>query len=99
MMLRVAALAVLVDRASAHGAMTFPRPRNSLDGDLPLWTSWNYPCRDGQKGSDCAVKFCGKPPNATQDPLTCVGTCPVSAYNGQENHLNGSNGQACYWFS
>jgi hypothetical protein len=52
MMLRVAALAVLVDRASAHGAMTFPRPRNSLDGDLPLWTSWNYACRDGQKGSE-----------------------------------------------
>ena len=89
----------MIAGASGHGAMTFPRPRNALDGDLALWKDWSYPCRDGQKGSSCSIKFCGKPPNATQDPNTCVGTCPVSAHSGEENRLTGSGGQSCYWFS
>ena len=94
MMVRRASLAMaLVAHVSAHGAMTFPKPRNSLDGSLDLWKSWNYPCKEGQKAGECGVKFCSKPPNATEDPLTCVGTCPVAAYNGQENQLNGSLGQ------
>ena len=97
--MRLLSGAALIAGASGHGAMTFPRPRNALDGDLALWQDWNYPCRDGQKGSSCSIKFCGKPPNATQDPNTCVGTCPVSAHSGEENRLTGSGGQSCYWFS
>ena len=96
MLFRAAISAALVASAAAHGAVTFPRPRNALDGDLPIWKEWNYPCRDGQRGSSCSVKFCSRPPNATQDPNTFVGTCPVPAYNGLENYLNGSGGQVSF---
>jgi hypothetical protein len=75
-------------RADAHGAMTFPKPRNAVDGQLELWTNWSFPCDKTHTGSNCAITF-----------AKGAGTCPMSAYSGGENHLNASNGQSCYWFS
>lgn len=43
---------------SGHGAMTFPKPRNSLDGAIAPWTKWAYPCDETHKGGDCAITFC-----------------------------------------
>eukprot|EP01051_Picozoa_sp_SAG22_P004240 SAG22_NODE_222_length_14768_cov_6.358920_8_plen_272_part_00 len=84
--------------AAGHGAMTFPRPRNALDGDLAQWKNWSYPCADlgprhAGTGLACEVTFCcgGK---------ECQGSCAVSAHDNKDpTALNGSNGQACYYFS
>ena len=84
----LAALALAPGQADAHGAVTFPRPRNAIDGQLPAWKNWSYPCEHGKPKGDCAITF-----------AKGAGTCPVSAYSGQKNHLNASNGQSCYWFS
>ena len=73
--------------------MTFPKPRNSLDGDLAPWTKWAYPCDAQHKGSMCKIGFC----TAGKD---CQGSCTASAHvPGKPEQLNASNGQACYWFS
>ena len=81
----------LVARAAAHGAMTFPKPRNSLDGALEPWTKWAYPCDSTHQGDMCKITFC-------EDGKNCQGSCPISAHNGA-SQLNASNGQSCYWFS
>jgi len=83
---------ILISFAYGHGAMTFPRPRNAMDGDLSPWTEWAYPCDDTHKGESCAITFC-------EDGKNCQGSCPISAHNGVQNALNATNGQACYWFS
>ena len=67
-----------------HGAMTFPKPRQSLDGAIPPWSNWSYP--------HDKIHFC-------YDGKTCAGACPISAHSGVPGHLNASNGQSCYWFS
>lgn len=85
-------IAGLVSLTAGHGAMTFPRPRNALDGNLPAWTSWKYPCDATHNGINCSINFC----TAGRD---CQGSCSMSAHSGVKNALNGSNGQACYWFS
>ena len=90
-MLRATTLAALVTHIYAHAAMTFPKPRNSIDGALPPWTSWGYPCDDKHKGDMCKITFC-------EDGKNCQGSCPISAHSGV-NELNASNGQSCYWFS
>ena len=72
--------------------MTFPRPRNALDGDLAPWTNWSYPCDEAHKGGYCAITFC-------EDGKACQGSCPISSHNGVIDALNASNGQSCYWFS
>mmetsp|Transcript_70784 Transcript_70784/g.170957 ORF Transcript_70784/g.170957 Transcript_70784/m.170957 type:complete len:466 (+) Transcript_70784:80-1477(+) len=90
--LRFAAWAALVVGCVGHGAMSFPRPRNSLDGALAPWSSWSYPCDESHAGPDCALGFC-------EDGKDCQGSCPISAHSGAKNALNASNGQACYWFS
>ena len=82
-----AALGSLVGGATAHGAMTFPKPRNSLDGALAPWTNWSYPCDNEHQGQMCSITFC------TQGK-DCQGSCSVSAHNGKPGALNGSNGQA-----
>lgn len=83
---------MLIGVADGHGAMTFPRPRNALDGDLDFWKSWSYPCDETHQGADCAIHFC-------YDTKDCRGSCPIAAQNGIKNALNASNGQACYWFN
>ena len=83
-------LVSLVTHTHAHGAMTFPKPRNALDGTLAPWTDWQYPCTANH--TDCKISFC----TAGKD---CQGACPVPAKSGLEGHLNASNGQSCYWFS
>lgn len=75
-----------------HGAMTFPRPRNALDGQLPAWQSWSYPCDATHQGVNCQMTFC-------ENGQNCQGSCPISAHNGHIDSLNASNGQSCYWFS
>ena len=82
----------LAGRAESHGAMSFPRSRNAIDGQLPPWQGWAYPCDAKHEGDECAITFC-------EDGKTCQGSCPISAHNGVHNALNASNGQACYWFS
>ena len=44
-MMRFAAVAScgLVVSVAGHGAMTFPKPRNSVDGTLAPWTKWGSP--------------------------------------------------------
>ena len=76
----------------AHGAMTFPKPRNSADGALAPWTKWSYPCDATHKGDNCEITFC-------ENGKNCEGSCPLSAHNGAVTALNASNGQSCYWFS
>jgi hypothetical protein len=51
-------VAAMVGLAAGHGAMTFPKPRNSLDGVIEPWTKWAYPCDETHKGDDCAITFC-----------------------------------------
>jgi len=77
---------------SGHGAMTFPKPRNSLDGALAPWTDWSYPCDPDHKGEMCAVTFC-------ENGKNCQGSCAKTAHNGVKDALTASNGQACYYFS
>jgi len=72
--------------------MTFPKPRNALDGQLAPWTNWRYPCDAKHQGDDCKIHFC-------EDGKNCAGACPVSAHSGAAGELNASNGQSCYWFS
>jgi len=90
-MLGILAVSLVVS-VDAHGALTFPRPRNAVDGDLAPWTNWAYPCDESHEGADCAIQFC-------EGSKGCQGACPISAHNGREMALNASNGQACYWFS
>ena len=85
-------LALLPALASGHGAMSFPRPRNALDGTLSPWSHWAYPCDDTHKGADCAITFC-------EDGKNCQGSCPVTANSGVRDELSAINGQSCYWFS
>jgi len=87
----VTILAVLAF-ADGHGAMTYPRPRNALDGDLPAFTSWAFPCDATHKGVNCTMTFCG-------DAKNCQGSCAKSAHDGRKDSLTANNGQACYWFS
>ena len=70
--------------------MSFPRPRQALDGALAPWTNWSYPCDDTHKGLDCRIHFC-------EDGTNCQGACPISAHNGVQSALDARNGQACYW--
>ena len=78
---------------SSHGAMTYPRPRNAVDGTIEPWTDWSYPCDAMHKGSNCSITFCETGHN-------CQGSCPITARKaGHPEALNASNGQACYWFS
>jgi hypothetical protein len=51
-------VAAMVGLAAGHGAMTFPKPRNSLDGVIEPWAKWAYPCDETHKGDDCAITFC-----------------------------------------
>ena len=92
-MLRSTIVSLLVAHAHAHGAMSFPRPRQSLDGTLAPWTSWGFPCDSTHQGQECKIDFCD------DDPSTCIGLCPISAHSGVKDQLDASNGQACFWFS
>ncbi len=78
--------------AEGHAAMTFPKPRNSVDGSVAPWSQWAYPCDATHQGDDCKITFC-------EDGKDCQGSCPISAHSGVPSALNGSNGQSCYWFS
>jgi hypothetical protein len=91
-MARAAVLLSALTPVLGHGAMTFPKSRNSLDGGLAPWTNWSYPCDASHQGLMCGISFCcgGK---------DCQGSCSVSSHNGEAGALNGSNGQACYYFS
>ena len=84
--------ALAVGSVAAHGAMTFPKPRNSIDGAVGPWSDWAFPCDATHQGPHCRIHFC-------YDGKTCAGACPISAHNGEMGALNASNGQACYWFS
>ena len=83
---------VALHRVSGHGAMTFPKPRNALDGALDPWAQWAYPCDAKHQGDMCKITFC-------EHGKDCQGSCPISAHSGSKNALNASNGQSCYWFS
>lgn len=90
--LSVLVVAMFVTDVSGHGAMTFPKPRNAIDGHLAPWSQWSYPCDDNHQGSNCSITFC-------ENGKNCQGSCPISAHNGVIDALNASNGQSCYWFS
>ena len=88
----VVASTLFVVGVQAHGAITFPKPRNSLDGTLSPWSDWAFPCDETHQGGNCSITFC-------EDGHNCQGSCPISAHNGVAGGLNASNGQSCYWFS
>jgi len=75
-----------------HGAMTFPTPRNAIDGQLPAFKAWKFPCDKTHTGENCSITFCG-------DAKNCQGSCPKSAHNGVVDDLTADNGQSCYWFN
>lgn len=91
-MMHSATLLAVLSGADGHGALSFPRPRNALDGDIAPWSAWSYPCDSTHQGGNCSITFC-------EDGKNCQGSCPISAHNGLKNALNASNGQSCYWFS
>ena len=41
--------------AAGHGAMSFPKPRNSYDGQLEPWSNWAYPCDKNHEGENCTI--------------------------------------------
>ena len=84
-MLKAFLSAGLLAAVDAHGALTFPRPRQSIDGDLAPWSSWSYPCDATHKGDACKINFC-------EHGHDCAGACPISAHNGAKGALNASNG-------
>ena len=86
-MFRHVHLLTLVAGAAGHASLSFPRPRNALDGDLHPWSNWSYPCDSAHFGRDCAITFCS-------DGKNCVGSCPIAARNGQAGALSAINGQA-----
>jgi hypothetical protein len=85
-------LAASCDSGCGHGAMTFPRPRNAVDGHLHPWANWSYPCDSSHQGDMCEISFC-------RGGKGCQGACPLPSHSGLKGALNASNGQACYWFS
>ena len=88
--MRAAVLSAHLALASAHGMMTFPKPRNAIDGAVAPFAGWGWvPNNTACNSSDC--KYYGF--------NNGIGACPHSAKNGTPGALNGSNGQACYWFS
>jgi hypothetical protein len=52
-------LAGLVGYTTGHGALTFPTPRNAIDGALPQFKAWRYPCDAAHQGVNCTITFCG----------------------------------------
>ena len=87
-----AILLTIIAQAHGHGALSFPRPRNAIDGAIAPWASWAFPCDASHAGDECKLTFC-------EDGQHCEGSCPISAHSGVKGALNASNGQACYWFS
>lgn len=49
----------LVGYTTGHGALTFPTPRNAIDGVLPQFKAWRYPCDAAHQGVNCTITFCG----------------------------------------
>lgn len=86
-----------VKLAAGHGAMTFPRPRNSYDGELAPWSDWSYPCDDAHQKENCTIT--GVVGVNAEHFAGIGGACSISAHNGVKGALNASNGQACYFFS
>ena len=96
-----AALAFLVSffpLVAGHGAMTFPKPRNSYDGELPPWSAWGYPCDQTHQKENCTITGVVGVDGTHYKQIG--GACSISAHKlGAKGALNASNGQACYWFS
>ena len=99
MAMRVAlVLAPFAELVAGHGAMTFPKPRNSYDGELAPWSDWGYPCDDTHKNENCTIA--GVVGVDAKHFAEIGGACSISAHKpGVKGALNASNGQACYWFS
>jgi hypothetical protein len=88
----VVVCASILDLAAGHAAMTFPKPRNSIDGTLSPWADFAYPCDSTHQKENCTITGVVHPPHVG-------GSCSISSHNGVNQALNGSNGQSCYWFS
>ena len=56
--LAASGLAALVGSVVGHGAMTFPTPRNAIDGALPQFKAWGFPCDEDHQGANCGHTFC-----------------------------------------
>jgi len=69
--------------ALGHGAVSFPRPRQAFDGDLPPWSTWSW------NGSNIYFDESG---------TNSAGACPIPAKDGTKGSIK-ANGQACFWFS
>eukprot|EP01052_Picozoa_sp_SAG31_P021485 SAG31_NODE_1664_length_7585_cov_10.994523_8_plen_285_part_00 len=82
---------VLITGADAHGAVTFPKPRNAIDGSIPPWSNWSW--RPGQAATNPPVGAFSQSGTNTQ------GSCAVPAKTGVSGAVDSANGQACYWFS
>ena len=87
-LLTAATLSAALGTAAAHGALSFPRPRNAVDGELPKWSNWAYPCDEAHQGRQCEITFC-------ENGRQCQGSCPVTARSGVAGELDAANGQAC----
>ena len=96
MMLRVVALCAGIALAGGHGAMIHPKPRNAIDGQLPIndqggcqrtaeRPNYCYSCNCGCMGDGCLTKEGGAVGNWN-------GNCTPGTRAGM-------NGQPCLWFS
>jgi hypothetical protein len=82
-------------RCCATGMMTFPKPRNAIDGAVEPFKNWSWFPNDTKcNTSDPKDAFC-----QYHGFNNGVGACPHAAKTGVPGALTGSNGQACYWFS
>jgi hypothetical protein len=66
-MMRALLCASLATLARGHGAMTFPKPRQALDGALAPWSGWAYPCDERHENGSCIITFC-------EDGTECQGS-------------------------
>ena len=91
--MKSAALLLLSMAASArgHGAVTFPRSRNSIGGDMAPWSEYKWEPNE--------VNASEHLPAFDESAHNTASSCAIGAKSGVPGALNGSNGQACFWFS
>jgi hypothetical protein len=89
----------LVALAAGHGAMVIPKPRNAIDGTLPIWDKGGCQARaePAVAGVPCYPCNCGHFGALYTDPATKVaGLWSPGCVPGTRESMNG---QSCLWFT
>ena len=97
-LLRWLSLSCALVLAAGHGAMVIPKPRNAIDGTLPIWDKGGCQSRaePAAAGVPCYPCNCGSF-SAYTDPATNVtGLWSPGCVPGTRESMNG---QSCLWFT